>query len=179
MTVDSLIAHRIVPKRISAGWLRFETWYGPMLWTIPLAVLCVAWYSGGVARIAALFVLVFIVLPMLLELPFHLLLMLLWRHGKSMPHSMADEVLDEGDCLILRIGGQNRRARLSDIRRISLERRAGVTLIALWFEDSAQLGEAIFFHPIRKPFWSLFARNHVASDLLLRVERARQQDARR
>ena len=93
---------------------------------------------------------------------------------------LADEVRDGGDFLIVRRGGIEERIPLSNVVNVSMSQFTNPKRLSLRLRTPCKLGDEIVFIP-RMPGiqFNPFARNPVAEDLIRRVDRARQQDARR
>jgi len=86
--------------------------------------------------------------------------------------SLADEVLDGGDCLLVRFGQKQERVGLSNISDIHLESHLGATTVRLQLSAPSEFGAVISFlakSESRNPF----AANAVAEDLVARVRGAR------
>ncbi len=92
---------------------------------------------------------------------------------------LADEVCDGGDFLIVRRGSVEDRVQLADIMNVSISQFSNPPRLSLRLRKPGKFGDEIVFSPPRTSVFNPFARNPVAEDLIKRVDRARQQDARR
>ena len=91
---------------------------------------------------------------------------------------LADEVQDGGDHLRIRRGSVEERIALTDILNVSVTVQQHPQRIALRLARSGRLGDEIVFLPATRFRWNPFARNEVAEDLIVRVDRARAERTR-
>lgn len=147
----------------------------------PAIVCCVfllvgyaAWIYGGEARLFVLVGLIFIGVPLLLDLSFMLLFELaFFFFRKKRQWTLMDEVVDAGAFLLVRRAGIEERVQLSDIENVKTFRYAKRTYAVLRLGGSCSFGNEIVFFPRRASGWNPFARNTIIEELLLRVTRAR------
>lgn len=133
-----------------------------------------AWIYGGEARLFVLAGLIFIGVPLLLDLPFILLFELaFFVFRRKRQWTLMDEVVDAGAFLLVRRAGIEERVQLSDIANVRTFRYAKRTYAALQLAGSCSFGNEIVFFPRRASGWNPFARNSIIEELLLRVTRAR------
>jgi Ca2+/Na+ antiporter len=86
--------------------------------------------------------------------------------------NLADEVSDGGDFLLVRRGSVEERVQLSDIMNVSYDQSNKMPRLTLRLRKPGKFGDEIVFCP-RHSIWIPSARNAIADDLILRVERAR------
>jgi hypothetical protein len=86
---------------------------------------------------------------------------------------LADEVLDAGDHLVIRIGATSARVALTDIESVSEFPFSRPRRITLRLGPPGPLGRVIAFLPFDGFLSTGFWRSRVADDLMERVERAR------
>lgn len=86
---------------------------------------------------------------------------------------LADEVLDGGDFLLVRNRGQEERIPLANIMNVSLSANINPPRITLRLVKPGKFGDEVAFSPPRSVSFKPFARNPIAEDLMLRVDRAR------
>lgn len=91
--------------------------------------------------------------------------------------NLADEVTDGGDHLRVRRGSVEERIALSDVLNVSVTVQQQPPRVALRLARPGKLGEEITFLPAARFRWNPFARNEVAEDLIVRVDRARAKRA--
>jgi hypothetical protein len=92
---------------------------------------------------------------------------------KKLVFGLADEVLDAGDALIVRNGGQEDRISLSDIKNVSYSPYMNPPQVTLSLRRQTVFGDTIAFCAPGGlvPFWS----SPVIDDLINRVDAARQK----
>jgi hypothetical protein len=149
-------------KRISSKTTALFKKGFPIFWFGFLAVFTsLAVAKGAYARDA--FVLV--VPCVMAVVGFFLFRRLLW--------TLADEVLDGGDYLLIKYRGYEERVALSNIMNVSASTNINPPRITLRLAVRAAFGSEIAFLP-RQPFTlNPFAKNAVAEDLMVRVYGAR------
>jgi len=82
--------------------------------------------------------------------------------------SLADEVLDGGDYLVVRFGDQQQSISLANVTRVDAENQLGATTVRLRLSVPCEFGSVVSFmakSTSRNPF----ALNAVAEDLIARV----------
>jgi hypothetical protein len=92
--------------------------------------------------------------------------------------SLADEVYDGGDYLLVRRGRVEDRIALSDIMNVSVTALVNPPRITLKLAKPSRFGDEVTFSPPRPMTLNPFARSAVADDLILRVDAARVKRAR-
>jgi len=92
---------------------------------------------------------------------------------KNLVWDLADEVYDCGDHLLIRKGGAEEKIPLSAIINVSASIALNPPRIALRLATPGKFGDEASFSPVRPFTLNPFARNPVAEDLILRVDRAR------
>jgi hypothetical protein len=92
---------------------------------------------------------------------------------KKLVWDLADEVLDGGDYLVVKKGRIEERVPLSNIMNVSATTMVNPPRIELRLVEPGRLGERIAFSPVKNASLNPFARNAVAEDLIVRVDRAR------
>jgi len=136
------------------------------------------WFAGvlgaGIAFVASGVVVrqpVTLVAPVLmLTLGFFLFRKLIW--------DLADEVRDGGDYLLVRRGDTEERVALSNVMNVSLSQFTNPRRLTLRLRKAGEFGDEVSFIPASTFSFSPFARNPVAEDLMRRVDRLRQPEAR-
>ncbi len=86
---------------------------------------------------------------------------------------IADEVIDEGAALRVRVGGREERVLLGQIRNVSYSAFTNPKKITLRLVDGHPLGRDVSFIPVRRFFSGLFEDNPIAEDLIERSDEAR------
>ncbi len=86
---------------------------------------------------------------------------------------LADEVKDAGDYLIVRKGSVEDRIPLHDIMNVSMSMATNPQRLSLRLRKAGKLGSEVVFSPARNFSFNPFARNAIAEDLIVRVDRAR------
>ena len=150
-------------RRISSGWTFFYKRVFPILWFGFLVV-----FAGiGVVRGQGLGV---VIVPLAM-IGFGYFLM------QKLVFDLADEVWDEGDALRVKNGGQEQRIALSDIKNVNYSPFMNPPRVTLSLRRPTVFGEQITFcGPVQLvPFSS----SPVIADLIERVDRAREQPAKR
>ena len=111
------------------------------------------------------------------NLTFQVVLLLLavfaYRFMKKSVFNLADEVLDAGDALVVRSGGQEERIALSDIKNVSYSPYMSPPQVTLSVRRHTVFGETIaFLAPVSM---SPVRSSAVIHDLIDRVDAARQK----
>lgn len=88
---------------------------------------------------------------------------------------LADEVLDEGDALRVRIGSEEERIPLSQIINVSYAGMTNPPRITLTLRQPGRFGREVSFSPVQRLAQSLTGKNPLVSELIERVDAARQQ----
>jgi hypothetical protein len=92
---------------------------------------------------------------------------------KKMVFNLADEVLDTGDALVVRSGGQEERIALSDIKNVNYSPYSNPPLVTLSVRRQTVFGDTVAFCAPGSvvPLWS----SPVIHDLIDRVDAARRK----
>jgi hypothetical protein len=88
---------------------------------------------------------------------------------------LADEVVDEGDALRVRIGSEEERIPLSQIINVSYAAMSNPPRVTLTLRQAGRFGREVTFSPIQRFAQSLTGKNPLVSDLIERVDAARQR----
>lgn len=87
--------------------------------------------------------------------------------------SLADEVYDLGDHLLVIKSGYEEKVALADIENVSVSRHQNPQRVTLRLRGPGRLGSRIMFAPTTHFTLNPFAMNPVAQDLIARVDLAR------
>jgi hypothetical protein len=154
-------------RRISSKTTWFHKKAFPFLWFGFLAFFLLIGVVSGVVAEAP----VFVVVPMALAaFGFVLMKLLIW--------DLVDEVRDGGDYLIVRNRGDEARVPLSEIMNVSASTHINPPRITLRLVRPGKFGNEITFSPVTPFSLNPFAKNAIAEDLIVRVDRARAQRQR-
>jgi len=125
-----------------------------------------AFFSGKDANGHPLPILALIVPLLMLIFGFVLFRKFVW--------DLADEVEDRGDYLLVRKGGIEERVPLANIMNVNMSQFTKPPRLTLRLRKAGVFGDEIAFIP-RRPVlrFNPFARNEIAENLMLRVDRAR------
>jgi len=93
---------------------------------------------------------------------------------RRLVHDLADEVFDEGDALRVRFGSDEERIALADIINVGYTQFVNPPRITLTLRQPGRFGREVSFSPPQS-FFAPFVRNRLASELIERVEAARQR----
>jgi hypothetical protein len=139
----------------------------PMLWFGVLLASVIVAGAAGVWRLQPALLLV----PLLMGL-IGLVVM------KAVIWDLADEVYDCGDYLLVKSRGIELQVPLAGIINVNSTVAMNPPRITLRLADAGALGAEIVFAPVRRFSFNPFARNPIADELVLRVDRARRQRGR-
>ncbi len=92
---------------------------------------------------------------------------------KNLVWDLVDEVYDCGEFLLIRNRGTEEHLPLSNIMNVSMSTSLNPPRLSLRLVMPGQLGPEIVFSPVRPFSLNPFARNPIADDLMVRVDRAR------
>ena len=92
--------------------------------------------------------------------------------------SLADEVYDGGDYLLVKRGRIEERIAFSDIMNVSVTTMVNPPRITLRLARPGKFGDEVAFSPQRTPTLNPFARNPIADNLIERADAARVKRAR-
>ena len=152
-------------RRISSRQTFFVKRVFPVLW-FGTVVLSLAAGVAGVRAGKAVPAPVFIV-PLLLFVVGYAVM-------RRLVHDLADEVFDEGDALRVRFGSDEERIALADIINVGYTQFVNPPRITLTLRQPGRFGREVSFSPPQS-FFAPFVRNRLASELIERVEAARQR----
>jgi hypothetical protein len=96
---------------------------------------------------------------------------------KKLVWDLVDEVYDCGDFLLIRNQGEEDRVALSNIMNVSASTNMNPPRITLRLVNPSRFGREIAFSPITGFTFNPFAKNQVAEDLIVRVDKARSRRA--
>jgi hypothetical protein len=96
---------------------------------------------------------------------------------KKLIWNLVDEVFDCGDYLLVRKGGEEENVSLGNIMNVSASAMTSPPRITLRLLNPGKFGAEISFSPPARFSLNPFARNPVADDLIVRVDRARRGHA--
>ena len=88
---------------------------------------------------------------------------------------LADEVVDEGDALRVRFGGEEARIGLADIINVSYSGMTNPKRITLTLRNAGRFGREITFSPQQRLFSSPFRTDPLVAELIERVDAARRR----
>jgi hypothetical protein len=149
-------------RKISSGSLSAMKRVFPVLWFGFLAFAVTVGISSGAYRKAPLV----IVMPLvMMAFGYFLFKKLLW--------DLADEVHDGGDFLLVKMRGEQDRVLLSNIMNVSASVAMNPPRITLRLRVPGKFGDEIAFSPVKPFTLNPFARNAIAEDLMVRVDKAR------
>ena len=103
------------------------------------------------------------------------MVILMYAVMKLVVWDLADEVRDGGDYLFVRKGRIEERIPLSNIMNVSASTLVNPPRIELRLVEPNRLGDRVIFSPTRGGTLNPFARNAIAEDLMVRVDRARRK----
>lgn len=150
-------------KKISASGMFVTKRLLPALWFGALALFMVWAISQGVLETDPFFM----VGP---------LLMVLVGYGylKFRVRDLVDEVIDCGDSLLVRNGGDEVRVSLSDLMNVNFDTRGRMPRITLRVKHATRLGSEIAFTPKASFSLNPFYKNPIAENLIARANQSRE-----
>jgi hypothetical protein len=90
---------------------------------------------------------------------------------KKFVFDLADEVLDAGDALIVRFGGEQQRIPLSEIINVSYSYMQNPNRVTLTLRTPCQFGKEVSFSPPAR--FLPFAKSPIVAELIERIDAAR------
>ncbi len=148
--------------QISSKYLFFTKKGFPLLWFGFLGFFVVDAVANGAFEKDPMF----LVVPCLMAVfGFFLMKKLVW--------DLADEVYDGGDFLLVKNRGEEDRVLLSNIMNVSASTNMNPPRITLRLVNPGRFGTEISFSPASPFTLNPFAKNQVAEDLIVRVDKAR------
>jgi hypothetical protein len=149
-------------RRISSGWTFFYKRVFPIIWFGFLVVLVGIGIVNGQG-------LAMVTVPIAM-IGFGFFIM------QKLVFDLADEVLDDGDVLLVKNRGQEQRIALADIKNVNYSRFVNPPRVTLSLRRPTVFGEQITFcAPVRLV---PFSQSPVIADLIERIDRARQHHAK-
>ena len=153
------------PKRISSVTTYWNKRVLPVLFVgIMAAVLGMLFTAARAGRLPLPMLVLPVMLPAIGVIAFRRLLA-----------GLADEVIDEGAALRVRVNGREERVALDQIKNVSYSAFTNPKRITLRLVDGHPLGREVSFIPMQNFFRGLFADSPVAEDLLERSYAARRR----
>ena len=149
-------------KKISSGMTFFNKKVFPAIWFGFIALFVVMTVAGGAAKDD----LMFLVGPIIMAV-FGLIVM------KNLVWDLVDEVYDCGDVLLIRNRGEEERVALSNVMNVSSSTFSNPPRVTLRLVNPGRFGSEVVFSPIAGFRVNPFAKNAIAEDLIVRVDRAR------
>ncbi|MDB5922568.1 MAG: hypothetical protein JWN13_1504 [Betaproteobacteria bacterium] len=148
--------------KISSGLTFFNKKVFPALWFGFLAFFLVTATLAGIVEKAP----VSVVIPVFMAvIGFFVMKKLVWN--------LADEVYDCGDFLLVRNRGEEDRVPLSNVMNVNASTYVNPPRITLKLVTPGRFGNEVAFSPIAGFRLNPFAKNKIAEDLIVRVDRAR------
>lgn len=140
----------------------------PIIWVVGCAVVGGLGLYAGLSKGSGLFPLV-IIMPIIFVLGIYFM--------KKYVFDLVDEVLDDGDALVVRNKGQEQRIALADITNVSYAAMTSPPRVVLSLRHPTVFGnEVAFCAPVQI---MTFSQSTLITDLIKRVERARELHHRR
>jgi len=152
--------------KISSGYTAFMKKAFPALWFGFLGLFIIAILAKGAHAQSAMF----IVIPCVMAVVGYLVM-------KKLIWNLVDEVYDCGDFLLIRNGSDEDHLPLSNIINVNSSMYTNPPVITLRLATPGKFGPDIAFSPLRPFSLNPFARNAVAEDLIVRVDKARSKRA--
>jgi hypothetical protein len=94
---------------------------------------------------------------------------------KKLVWDLVDEVHDGGDFLVVKNGDEEERIPLSNVMNVSASTNMNPPRITLRLVNPGKFGSEVSFSPASRISFNPFAKNPVAEDLIVRVDRARRR----
>ncbi|MGZ5036261.1 MAG: hypothetical protein ACXWG1_09475 [Usitatibacter sp.] len=149
-----------------------RTWFlkrvFPVLWFGVLAIVLAVGLVAGLPRTQ----MGFIAMPLLMMAVGAFVM-------KKFIFDLADEVFDCGDALLVRKAGKEERIALSNIINVGMSVATNPPRLTLRLDKPGRFGNEVVFSPETPMRLDPFAKNRIAEDLMVRVDRARVDRARR
>jgi len=100
-----------------------------------------------------------------------------WFIMRKFVFDLADEVVDNGDALVVRKGGEEARIPLADIINVDSATTTRPPRITLSLRTPGRFGRTVVFSPPpNRKLFALLAPNPIAEELIDRIDRARRGD---
>jgi hypothetical protein len=153
-------------KKISSSWTFFHKKIFPVFWFGFIALFVLTVSAAEADQLDAMF----LVIPAFMAIVgFVLLKKLVW--------DLLDEVYDCGDFLLIKNQGEEDEVALSNIMNVSPSTFTNPPRVTLRLANPSRFGNEIVFSPVTGFSVNPFAKNAVAEDLMVRVDRARSRRA--
>lgn len=150
-------------KKISSGTTFLYKWAFPIFWFGFLAVFVIQALSSDIAKRDPMFVLI----PLIMGVAGYFMM-------KKMVWVLADEVYDCGTFLLVKNRGKEERVELKDVMNVSTTTMMNPPHVTLRLTRPRQDGtNELTFSPQMGFTLNPFAKNEIAEDLIVRVDRAR------
>jgi hypothetical protein len=94
---------------------------------------------------------------------------------KKLFFDLADEVWENGDHLVVKNKGVEERIAFTEIKHLNYSGASNPQRITLTLHVPNRLGSEISFSPIQTGFLSMLTKNKIATELIDKVDRARQR----
>ena len=149
-------------KKISSSLTMVHKKIFPAFWFGFLAIFFVVSLTSGAADRDPMFLIVPVVMAVIGYFAM-----------KKFAWILVDEVYDCGDFLLVRNRGDEDRIPLANVMNVDPSTFVNPPRITLRLASPSKWGMHVVFSPVRSAALNPFARNAVAQDLIVRVERAR------
>jgi hypothetical protein len=159
-------------RRISSSTTFFYKWVFPIIWFGVLALFVV----GPLA--APLFGKSVSLEPVAL-IPPAIMVVFGYFIMKKLVFDLVDEVLDDGDALVIRNKGIEERVALADIINVNYAQLTSPPRVTLSLRNPSRFGDKVTFcAPVRLSPFAVFSPSPVIEDLINRIDAARRRSAR-
>jgi hypothetical protein len=148
--------------KISSGNTRFYKKVFPAMWLGILTVFLIVAVGTGAPEESATFLLIPLAMGVFGFFFF-----------KNMLWDLVDEVYDCGDSLLIRNRGQEESIPLSNIMNVNALTQMNPPRVTLRLVVPSNFGAEITFSPAKRFSLNPFAKNEIAEELIVRVDRAR------
>ncbi|HJU43899.1 MAG TPA: hypothetical protein VJ691_13825 [Vicinamibacterales bacterium] len=157
-------------NKISSSSLFFSKRIFPLVWFGFLAVFVGMTLVPAITRGPEAGDLAFLVVPTIMAVIGYVMM-------KNLVWDLVDEVWDHGDYLVIKNRGDEARIELADVMNVSVSTNMNPPRITLRLVRPTRFGTEISFSPVRPFTLNPFAKNEIAEDLIVRVDRARSKRA--
>ena len=152
-------------RRLSSKWTYFYKKVFPLLWFTGLAAMAVTGLCASSAKSPnAPPAIIFLMVPAFMSFVGYMIM-------KNMVFDLLDDVLDEGDSLVLVKGDIKDTIRISDIINVSDAYLINPPRITLLLRQPCRFGKEVAFSPARSFQFNVFKRNPIAQELIERVHK--------
>lgn len=161
-------------QRISSGMTFFYKRVFPVIWFGFLALfIALPLVRSGVGGSVSGPPLGFLVMPVFMAIFGYFIM-------KKLVFDLVDEVLDDGDALLIRNGGTEERVALADIINVGYAQLSNPPRVTLSLRNPGQFGDRVTFcAPVPFNPFRMFSTNPTIDDLIRRIDAARQRGGRR